>query len=76
MENIFAIERDKGRVEGIEEGLVKGKNEGIFLTLTKNVKALISNNLTFNQSCNMLNIDEETREKLLDTGEFSHHSKE
>ena len=56
--------------------MVKGKNEGIFLTLTKNVKALISNNLTFNQSCNMLNIDEETREKLLDTGEFSHHSKE
>ena len=76
MENIFAIERDKGRVEGIEEGLVKGKNEGILLTLTKNVKALISNSLTFDQSCNMLNIDEETREKLLDTGEFSPYSKD
>ena len=84
MENIFAIERDKGRVEGIAagraEGMAKGraegKNEGILLTLTKNVKALISNNLTFDQSCNMLNIDEETREKLLDTGEFSPYSKE
>ena len=54
--------REEGRVEGIEEGKVKN--------LMQNLKALISKNYTFDESCNLLDIDEETKEKLLNTGEF------
>ena len=55
--------REEGRVEGIQEGKVKN--------LMQNLKALISKNYTFDESCNLLDIDEETKEKLLNTGEFS-----
>ena len=54
--------REEGRVEGIEEAKVKN--------LMQNLKALISKNYTFDESCNLLDIDEETKEKLLNTGEF------
>ena len=62
--------REEGRVEGIEEGKVLGLEEGKVKNLTQILKTLISKNYTFDESCDLLDIDEETKEKLLNTGEF------
>ena len=53
----------EGKALGIEEGMVK--------SLTKNLKTLMSKNYTFDESCDLLDVDDKTKEKLLNTGEFS-----
>lgn len=63
MEKILDTLMNKGRLEG--------ETRGRFETLTKNLKTLISKNHTFEESCELLDVDEETKEKLLETGEFS-----
>ncbi len=63
MEKILDTLMNKGRLEG--------EARGRFETLTKNLKSLISKNHTFEESCELLDVDEETKEKLLETGEFS-----
>ena len=67
MEKILDTLMNKGRLEGEARGEARGR----FETLTKNLKTLISKNHTFEESCELLDVDEETKEKLLDTGEFS-----
>ena len=63
MEKILDTLMNKGRLEG--------ETRGRFETLTKNLKSLISKNHTLEESCELLDVDEETKEKLLETGEFS-----
>ena len=67
MEKILDTLMNKGRLEGEARGEARGR----FETLTKNLKSLISKNHTFEESCELLDVDEETKEKLLETGEFS-----
>ena len=67
MEKILDTLMNKGRLEGEARGEARGR----FETLTKNLKTLISKNHTFEESCELLDVDEETKEKLLETGEFS-----
>lgn len=52
------------------KALLRGKEEGKTETLISNIKSLISKNYTFEESCNLLDINNETREKLLDTENF------
>ena len=61
----------EAREEGIEEGKALGLEEGKVKNLTQILKTLISKNYTFDESCDLLDIDEKTKEKLLNTGEFS-----
>ena len=71
MEKILDTLMNKGRLEGESRGEARGEARGRFETLTKNLKSLISKNHTFEESCELLDVDEETKEKLLKTGEFS-----
>lgn len=61
----------KAKAEGREEGKTIGIEEGMVKSLTKNLKTLMSKNYTFDESCDLLDIDDKTKEKLLNTGEFS-----
>lgn len=61
---------DKLELRAISKGRIEGKEEGVLLSLSKSIKALISKNYTFEQSCDLLDVDETTKEKLLNTGEF------
>ena len=66
--------KEEGMIEGKAVGMIEGETKGKFNALTDNIKALISKNFTFEQSCDLLDVDEETRNRLLDTGEFSFKS--
>ena len=61
----------KAKAEGREEGKTIGIEEGMVKSLTKNLKTLMSKNYTFDESCDLLDVDDKTKEKLLNTGEFS-----
>ena len=61
---------DRIIAKGKAVGMIEGETKGKFDTLTDNIKALISKNFTFDQSCDLLDVDEETRNRLIDTGEF------
>ena len=61
----------KAKAEGREEGKTIGIEEGMFKSLTKSLKTLMSKNYTFDESCDLLDVDDKTKEKLLNTGEFS-----
>lgn len=67
MESIF----DTVRIESEARGEAIGEARGRMENLTKNLKSLISKSHTFDESCKLLDVDEETKAKLLDSGEFS-----
>lgn len=60
-------EINKGRVEGMVTGRAEGKIEN----LMNNLKSLMSKHHSFEESCELLDVDEKTKEELLDTGELS-----
>ena len=47
-----------------------GKNEGILITLNRNIKSLMKKGYTFDEVCDSLELDNDTRKELINTGEF------
>lgn len=61
--NKIAVDnRNTGRNEGI--------TEGILITLNRNIKTLMKKGYSFDEVCDSLELDSDTRKELINTGEF------
>ena len=55
----------------LREMIEQGKEQSAFETMITVVKTLMENNKSFDEVCRLLHIDDKTREKLLETGDFN-----
>lgn len=67
IDNIRRDTEIKTEAFGILEGIEKGR----FDTLVQNIKSLISRDYTFKEACELLNIDEKTKNDIIVFGRFS-----
>lgn len=58
------------RNEGITEGIEIGIDKGILITLNRNIKSLMKKGYSFDEICDSLELDSDTRKELINTGEF------